>query len=90
MRKCNVWTNSIIVLFIKYYWDLQDERTMAWHAWDKREMHTKFWPENCKGRGPLGTSGRRWEDFMKMDGFEGVDSIYMTSFCEEGDEILFG
>jgi hypothetical protein len=27
------------------------------HAWERREMHTKFWPENLKGRNHAGNMG---------------------------------
>jgi hypothetical protein len=44
-------------------------------------MRTAFCQEKLEGKKPLGTSGRRWEDNIKMDlkevGWAGVEWIHM-------------
>jgi hypothetical protein len=43
---------------------------MRWARYVARRRYetlTKFWPENMKGRGPLGRRRRREENNIKMD-----------------------
>ena len=38
-----------------------------WHVWRKREVCTRFWWGNLRGKRPMGKLRRRWEDNIKMD-----------------------
>jgi len=39
----------------------------TWHVWGSGEVHSEFWRENVGGKRPLGRTGRRWEDDIKID-----------------------
>jgi hypothetical protein len=38
-----------------------------WHAWERREMCTRFLVGKPKGKSPLGRPRRRWEDGIRMN-----------------------
>jgi hypothetical protein len=65
-----------------------------WHAWERKEKHTRFWLE---GKRPPGRPRHRWEDGIRMDlreiglGGCGLDSTGsgqgpVAGCCECGDE----